>query len=117
MNRRDFLKLMGMATAAMIVPVSIAEAVQRPEEFAGSIDDWHRLFNEECQPITIQELTFLRKEDLGLGSMVKGLAAHKGQYRYFAMTLDRIDKMNAPEVFVRELAREIRVNLLHGFGK
>lgn len=34
-----------------------------------------------------------------------------------AETVKVIDEEHAPEVFVRELAREIRVNLIHGFGK
>lgn len=115
MNRRDFLKLLGMAAVVVAAPVSIKAVIENPEAWRGSVDDWMRIFTEELKPFDLREFEILNVET-SWGEMVKGLATDGRRFRCFTFTMDLPDRANIPgEEFVRLLAADVREELRRGF--
>lgn len=115
MNRRDFLKLLGMAAVVVAAPVSIKAVVENPEPFRGIVDEWMRIFTEELKPFELREFEIVSPV-ISFGETVKGLVTDGREFRYFMFMVDMPDRANIQgEEFIRLLAADVREELRRGF--
>lgn len=116
MNRRDFIKLLGIATAAVAIPKAISEVLAAPEVNEPTIDEWLRIFKETLAPVEVGWLEVL-DEPQYLGKYCRGLCHYGSRSRYFGFIFDNIDMVRArcPEDFIREFSKDVRNCLLRDF--